>query len=455
MADVAPNPHNPFRTPGVSPNPTGIAHSTPQYAPPPHPPPATAQYAPPATPHPDSDPTGLTEEAPPAYTTRPDVYQGESTVEFGPARPFQQVPMQQPPPPPPPQNGGWIPQQASAQPPSLWQQLTGQSIGSSTAQFPPASWSSYPGGQQQQQQQQYAPPSPPQQAPPLTTHVSEFARDFYATTNVPPGAFSDVSGARNASASGSEAGYPPPALPPPQQTAQYQPPPGAPPAARTPSPSHAGGGGMPDDGRPTSTPIPGHPFLNNGHMLVYRPHHECSKCNNTGYKHGDPSRPCSKCWSRYARPYSGAVAHAPPASASGSGSAGHASTTFQRPLPRMYAPPRSPAPGSLSAYPGASSSHLSSASTRTRTPSPSPTGLYGPSPATYGPGSAPSPGGYGPGPPPQPPGAYPPPPTVYAPGDARMGGAPCWRCGGRGTLSFLVFETMPCSVCQGVGSVFG
>ncbi|KAJ7611918.1 hypothetical protein DFH06DRAFT_1109709 [Mycena polygramma] len=420
MAEVSPNPHNPFRTPGVSPNPTGITQNTPLYAPPPHPPPATAQYAPPSTPHPDSDPTGLTEEAPPAYTTRPDVYQGESTVEFGPARPFQQ------------------------QAPSLWQQLTGQSAGSSTAQFPPASWSSYPGGQQQQQQ--YASPPPPQQAPlPLTTHVSEFARDFYATTSVPPGAFYDVSGARNASASGSEAGYPPPALPPPQQTAQYQPPPGAPPAARTPSPSHAGGGGMPDDGRPTSTPIPGHPFLNNGHMLVYPPHHECSKCNNTGYKHGDPARPCTKCWSRYARPYSGAVAHAPPASASalGSGSAGHASTTFQRPLPCQYAPPRSSAPGSLSAYPGASSSHLFSASTRTRTPSPSPTGLCGPSPATYGPNA---PGGHS---------AYPPPPTVYAPGDARMGGAPCWRCGGRGTLSFLVFETMPCSICQGVGRVFG
>ncbi|KAJ7206934.1 hypothetical protein B0H12DRAFT_1159296, partial [Mycena haematopus] len=25
--------------------------------------------------------------------------------------------------------------------------------------------------------------------------------------------------------------------------------------------------------------------------------------NNTGYKHADPSRPCHKCWARYARPY--------------------------------------------------------------------------------------------------------------------------------------------------------
>ncbi|KAJ7718308.1 hypothetical protein B0H14DRAFT_634921 [Mycena olivaceomarginata] len=49
--------------------------------------------------------------------------------------------------------------------------------------------------------------------------------------------------------------------------------------------------------------------------------------------------------------------------------------------------------------------------------------------------------------------SYPPPAPVlvYAPGDVRMGGAPCWRCGGRGTLSFLVFDSVPCVVCRGVG----
>ena len=34
----------------------------------------------------------------------------------------------------------------------------------------------------------------------------------------------------------------------------------------------------PDDGRPTRTPVPGHPLLNNGKTLVYPAGHECSKC---------------------------------------------------------------------------------------------------------------------------------------------------------------------------------
>ncbi|KAJ7854952.1 hypothetical protein B0H14DRAFT_2353453 [Mycena olivaceomarginata] len=359
-------------TPAVSPNPPN--NSTLHY-PTASNLPANQQHAPPPPP----DPTGLTEEAPPAYTTRPDVYQGESTLEYGPSRPFQQAP--------PPLH-----------------QLTGQNTGaSSTAQFPPAHWSSaYPG---RQQQQQYAPPPqpplpplpPPQASAPPTPHVSEFARDFYATATIPPGAFSDVSGARNASSA--DPGYLPPPGPPS-------------PNARTPSPTGTGtgrgagaGAGLPDDGRPTSTPVPGHPLLLNGNMLVYPPHHQCHKCNNTGFKHGDPSRPCHKCWSRYSRPYAGALAYAPNGAGSSSHATLHAHTTFQRPLPRLsnsyLAPPALP-----------------------------------PRPASYPPPPGPS-------------------ATVYAPGDARMGGAPCWRCAGRGMLSFLVFETIPCSVCRGVGRVFG
>ncbi|KAJ7034495.1 hypothetical protein C8F04DRAFT_1221471 [Mycena alexandri] len=428
MADVS---HNPFRTPAASPNSTGNQ----QYAPPGNPPPSQQQYSPPSAPHP-VDPVGLTEEAPPAYTTRPDVYQGESTVEFGPSRPFQ-------PAPPPPQNSGWTPQtQASASPtPSLWQQLTGQMSGMSMQSAPPSpssGWSTaYPGRQQQPPPQMHVQPPPqPQQQPPLTTHLSEFARDFYATTSVPPSGFSDVSGARGAGASA--VGYPPP-------------PPGAPS-----SPSGGSGAGLPDDGRPTRTPVPGHPLLHEGNLLVYPPYHECSKCNNTGYKHGDPMHPCNKCWSRYARPYAGAVASSfpPPSSSSASGfaSPNTGSTTFQRPLPRLYAPSPSPSPGahsSSSAYP------------------PSPGGLYPERDLAFGLGrhgrsrSAGSlrrgegllgslrrevtdaiHGNGGPG-------------MVYAPGDVRMGGTPCWRCSGRGTLSFLVFETVPCGVCRGVGRVFG
>ncbi|KAJ7727556.1 hypothetical protein DFH07DRAFT_757682 [Mycena maculata] len=375
------NPHNPFRTPAASPNPTGTATEAPSNP---------QRYAPPSTPPPD--PTGLTEEAPPAYTAGPDVHQGESTIEYGPSRPFQPAPPppQQPAryaPPPPPQNGGWVPQQQPSPAPSLWQQLTGQVTGAdSGAQFPPASWSAYPAHQQQPQVHVHPPPP--------TTHVSDFARDFYATTSVPPNAFSDVSGARTHSRS------------------RYPPPPGAPPpgAARTPSPSTSGA--LADDGRPTTAPVPGHPLLRDGNMLVYPPHYECYKCNNTGYKHADPGHPCARCWDRFARPYAGsALAYAPHSAPSPSGGPAHASSSFQRPLPRLCAPP-----------PGASA--------------------YRPPP----PQILAAPRG---------PGGYPPPGATYPPGDARLGGVPCWRCGGRGTLSFLIFETLPCGVCRGVGRVFG
>ncbi|KAJ7687707.1 hypothetical protein B0H17DRAFT_679972 [Mycena rosella] len=389
MADVS---RDPFRAPARTPSAQN--------------PPPAQQSGPPAAPPPTSDPTGLTDEAPPAYTAGPDVYQGESTVEYGPSRPFQPAPppvRQQPSgsgyaaPPQHPQNTGWAPEQ---QAPSLWQQLTGATSQSS------AGWSSYPG------HQQYAPP----QQPPPTTHVSEFARDFYATTSVPPGGFSDVSGAR-ATADTSTAGYPPPV----PSSSPYQPPPGSPPP---PSP-----GGLPDDGRPTRTPVPGHPLLRAGSMLVYPPHFECAKCNNTGYKHADPAHPCHRCWERYARPYAGALVHAPAASAAPApGAQAHASLSFQRPLPRAHAPPRAPAPHRAAPPPCGN----------TRAP---PGCRYAPPPPVNGstyPGSA-----------------YPPPHAIYPPGDARLGGAPCWRCGGRGTVSFLVFETLPCGVCRGVGRVFG
>ncbi|KAJ6540812.1 hypothetical protein DFH09DRAFT_1395899 [Mycena vulgaris] len=254
-----------------------------------------------------------------------------------------------------------------------------------------------------------------------------------ATTSVPPDAFSDVSGARASSSTGS--GYPSPPIPPP--TTHYPPPPDAPPPA---------GAGLPDDGRPTSTPVPGHPLLRGGNMLVYPPHYEYSRCNNTGYKHGDPTHPCSKCWDKYARPYAGALIHAPAPSASPApgSAAGHASLSFQRPLPRIYAPP----PG---AYPS------SPAPSVYGSPSPAPSGYASPSPGAnaYAPPSrAPDAHGYAPN-------AYPPPPphagrpAIFPPGDVRLGGALCWRCGGRGSTSFLVFETIPCGACRGVGRVFG
>ncbi|KAK6993182.1 hypothetical protein R3P38DRAFT_3426041 [Favolaschia claudopus] len=170
-------------------------------------------------------------------TTRADVYQGESTLEYGPTRPFQPqtvppLPHQQHPPLQQQQHAGWVPLTQQQQP-SLWSQIAAQFTGASTSSssasgFPPNHWSSaYPGRQHQQHpphpplnssfpppQQQYPPPQQPPPSPTSSSssHISEFARDFYGTTSVPPGAFSDVSGMRGTGTvpGGAGAGYPPP-----------------------------------------------------------------------------------------------------------------------------------------------------------------------------------------------------------------------------------------------------
>ena len=59
--------------------------------------------------------------------------------------------------------------------------------------------------------------------------------------------------------------------------------------------------------------------------------------HNTGYKNYDPSHPCTRCWDKYARPYTSIMAHAPWSSDAQSGS-GSSRTTYQRPLPRFRAP---------------------------------------------------------------------------------------------------------------------
>lgn len=86
--------------------------------------------------------------------------------------------------------------------------------------------------------------SPPQQ-PPRQDHqplqpppLSDFARDFYAT------------GGRASRSAGN--------TPHPPQTQTS----------------------FPDDGRPTQTPVPGHPLLNHGRTLVYTTGYECDKCES-------------------------------------------------------------------------------------------------------------------------------------------------------------------------------
>lgn len=49
----------------------------------------------------------------------------------------------------------------------------------------------------------------------------------------------------------------------------------------------------------------------------------------------------------------------------------------------------------------------------------------------------------------------PPPGAMWVqPGDSRIGGRICWRCDGKGTISFMIFDSETCGVCRGVGRTF-
>ncbi|EIN05318.1 hypothetical protein PUNSTDRAFT_145805 [Punctularia strigosozonata HHB-11173 SS5] len=117
----------------------------------------------------------------------------------------------------------------------------------------------------------------PSPAPaPISTQasLSDFARDFYAA------------GGGQAGASSSASHPTPPSSSSPALSSRYAPPPG-------PSPRH-----------------------------------------NTGFKYYDPSHPCCKCWEKYSRPYSGAVAHAP-TNFSATPTPSTSGKSFQRPLPKL------------------------------------------------------------------------------------------------------------------------
>ncbi|KAF8489973.1 hypothetical protein F5888DRAFT_1743414 [Russula emetica] len=277
---------------------------------------------------------------------------------------------------------------------------------------------STPPSQQQQQGQRQPPQSrPPQFVPPSgpppsrperpNSQLSDFAQDFYNSGN---------------------ATTPPPAARQQSQQPRYAPPPGPPPPCRPRPASTSSGAGSTappaSDGRPTTTPTPGCPLLRNGKTLIYPENYLCQKCLNTGYKNNDPSHPCRKCWDRFSQPYTSILASSPWGDqASGSASQTQRGRSFQRPLPafkppqaQAQAPPPPPMPGN---YPPPSPSGMQSRNSR-------------PMPMPFG-------------------GVPPPGSTVVMPGDARIGGRLCWRCGGRGTTPFLIFDEMTCETCGGIG----
>lgn len=202
----------------------------------------------------------LRAETPPPYTPTPDVYQGETTVEFGPRRPFEAAP-------------------APGQTP--WQQRPRWQAPQPTGQF-----AGYPGAGRRPPVGNHLNVPPPPQHPLQRASTtgrptsapnfarSEFARDFYT-------AGADSGGLMG----GSSSQYAPPPSQPPNGASLYAAPPGPPPAngERSVSPAATGTSQADNDGRPTNTPVPGHPLMNNGRVLVYPLGHECKKCTSRIY----------------------------------------------------------------------------------------------------------------------------------------------------------------------------
>jgi len=202
------------------------------------------------------------------------------------------------------------------------------------------------------------------------------------------------------------------------------PPPPPRPASTPPSSS------VPDDGSPTRKPVPGHPLLRHGNLLVYPKDYLCVKCKNTGYKNYDPSHPCRKCWDKYGKPYTGALSYTT-WSASGN------DPRMQRPLPKFVPP------------------HLAGGSHRGDPYLPPPRHPHSRSisqPNQYYTGSGPSYFVKNP----FTPNATPPVPHAIPvePGDSRLGGQLCMRCGGDGYRTVMLIDVMMCDECGGTGRVW-
>ena len=190
----------------------------------------------------------------------------------------------------------------------------------------------------------------------------------------------------------------PPTSPSPASPSVYAPPTGPPPPPPSSSSPSSSSANRPDHRRtdsyrPTTVPTPGQPLLRKGKLLVYpRDWRGCIKCNDTGYKHGDPNNPHKSCWDKYGKTYTSAMSY----SVGLNGATNH----FQKPLPFVSGPPMGAVPpvrpshGYMpGGYPGAVA-----------------TGYNGPSPAPVPQGYA----GYGPpihAPPPH----APPPSSTYRP----------------------------------------
>lgn len=151
--------------------------------------------------------------------------------------------------------------------------------------------------------------------------------------------------------------------------------------------------------------------------------------HNTGYKHYDPLHPCKKCWSKYAKPFSGPLVYS---YSSAPDTSNTHNTNLQKPLPLSAS---EPSPSNRRAVPPPLPPRRASFS------------QYGDNPqyAPYVRGPAPTPiSGWAP----PPPGS-----VVFRPGDPRIGGMLCWLCHGKGTKNIFI-DVINCPACDGCGRTF-
>ena len=419
----------------------------------------------------------LAEDLPPAYTPGPDTRHGEQTVDIGPIRPFvqddtavleeslrrhrQMGGMSGYPGPTRQQawgsrgagRGGLGQMGLSG---LLFELLTGGGMRNAPgrSQLRPSVWNP-PRGRVTTQLQPQITGTP---VPPQPTGGAYISRQPAGTPpmGTPRRGWSQYPGQATASSS----------------TLSVPPPPIHPSSPQTRRPSASTSGPFPQiqqpmtratDARPTARATPGRPLLDDGRVLVYPLGYECPKCtsysfayfhdpvvitlasttgHNRGFRPmrgstfrgtpsalvpGDPSKPCRKCWDRYARSYEGPLVFADwEGNTDGTGG-----TNYQRPISD-----RPPMPEASVLAPPPSPAH-------SRTPSEA-ASLRSNHSMTNGPRAPVAPqhlrrgsrGG-----------------TVVRPGDPRIGGRMCWNCNGNGQVTVLIFNQERCRVCGGLGRV--
>ncbi|KIJ65403.1 hypothetical protein HYDPIDRAFT_174870 [Hydnomerulius pinastri MD-312] len=444
---------NPFRaqvSPTPTPTPLGPLErpSSPPLPALPPPSPSTTAGPPSAIPHSSTAPAGMStnntgpsftpapaieridDDLPPAYTPSADPTLGEATVELGPRRPFQD-PLRHPSSSPYAPTG---PQQQQPQ----WHQPPGQSYHSQSQSRHPA-WQLQPQTSQASWQTQRFPSSfgGQRSGGGLLGALFDTVRDV---VEVVSGAHEErMIAAQRASGAAYATPYTPGQAPygsPQSRAVRGQSPTGN---GRSSAPPRSPPS-VPDDGSPTRMPVPGHPLLRDGNLIVYPKDYLCVKCRNTGYKNYDPSHPCRKCWEKYGKPYTGALAYT-------SWSSTSSDPRMQRPLSKFVPPHLAGAGPSSRGAVGYSSpppQHPQSLHSRS---------VSQPNFPTHPPSTGPS--------------YYvtnpllsmdrtPPVPHAISvpPGDPRLGGRLCMRCEGSGVRTLLLFDITGCDVCGGVGRVW-